>query len=106
MNILLIMIGGFFGALSRYGIGRLVKKRNAPLFPFATLIVNLVGAFLLGCLVGSGIGSEWQSLIGTGFMGAFTTFSTLKFETVDLLEKRENWTAIAYLAANYVAGIF
>lgn len=106
MSALFVVIGGFFGAISRYGISQWVKKRYAPAFPFATLAVNLTGAFLLGFIVGSGIGTSWQRLLGTGFMGAFTTFSTFKLESIELHAKGNRDALVSYLAVSYVIGIF
>ncbi|HET7658142.1 MAG TPA: fluoride efflux transporter CrcB [Bacillales bacterium] len=105
MNVFLIVVGGFFGAMSRYAISQWVKNKYASSFPVSTLIVNLAGSFLLGWLIGSGIGANWKSLLGTGFMGAFTTFSTFKLDTVKLFEKKLNRTAVLYLAVSYLGGI-
>lgn len=102
----LVLIGGFFGAIFRFGISQWVKKRFSFAFPVATLAVNLIGAFLLGFLVGSKVGAPWQTLLGTGFMGAFTTFSTFKLENIQLYVQRK-WRLLAgYLAASYIGGIF
>lgn len=105
MSAIFVVIGGFFGAISRYWVGQFVNARLSSTFPTATLFVNLVGAFLLGLIVGSGIGSPWQRLLGTGFMGAFTTFSTFKLEIIKLHEKRNWLILISYLLISYVGGI-
>jgi CrcB protein len=105
LNGMLVAIGGFFGAVSRFGVSQWVKKRYTFTFPVGTLAVNLIGSFLLGVIVESGIG-EWQSLLGTGFMGAFTTFSTFKLENIEIHAKR-NWKVlISYLTICYIGGIF
>ncbi|HET7616106.1 MAG TPA: CrcB family protein, partial [Bacillales bacterium] len=87
-------------------VGRFFNKRMSSAFPFATLAVNLLGAFLLGLIFGSGMDTVWQMMLGTGFMGAFTTFSTFKLENFVLLEHRKWNTLIVYLAASYGGGIF
>lgn len=106
LNGALVAIGGFFGAVSRFGISQWVKKRYTFAFPVATLAVNLAGSFLLGLIIGSGIGKHWESLLGTGFMGAFTTFSTFKLENIEIHANR-NWKVLlSYLAISYVGGVF
>ncbi|RLQ93755.1 fluoride efflux transporter CrcB [Falsibacillus albus] len=105
MNVLLIAVGGFFGAIARYSISLCFKKVYPTTFPLATLTVNLLGAFLLGILVGSGMASSAYSLLGTGFMGAFTTFSTFKLENIQLREGKNHSTLISYLLVTYTIGI-
>lgn len=101
----LVAIGGFFGAIARLGISNWFKKRYSSAFPLGTLFVNLLGAFLLGFIIGKGVNSSWQLLFGTGFMGAFTTFSTFKLESIQLYSNK-NWRMIAiYLGITYTFGI-
>jgi len=105
MTVVWVMIGGFFGALARYSVSQFVHSRMSATFPIATLFVNLLGAFLLGLIIGHGMGKFWGLLLGTGFMGAFTTFSTFKLEIIQLHAKR-NWKGLAgYLAISYIGGI-
>ena len=105
MTIIFVMIGGFFGALARFSVSQWVKSRTATAFPVATLLVNLLGAFLLGLILGHGMGQTWKLLLGTGFMGAFTTFSTFKLENIQLHAK-QNWKVLAgYLSISYIGGI-
>ncbi|WP_243524222.1 fluoride efflux transporter CrcB [Bacillus pseudomycoides] len=104
MNILLVGIGGFCGAIARFSISNAMKEKYGTLFPYGTLFVNIVGSFLLGLLYGAEVSSTWLLLCGTGFMGAFTTFSTCKLEIVQLIHKREG--ALLYLVISYMLGIF
>ncbi|WP_028402115.1 fluoride efflux transporter CrcB [Ectobacillus panaciterrae] len=100
---LLVAIGGFFGAITRFGISNWFKKRYPSPFPIATLLINLTGAFLLGYVIG--LDKNWQLLLGTGFMGAFTTFSTFKLETIQLHTDKK-WRILAmYLGISYTFGI-
>jgi CrcB protein len=80
---LLIGIGlaGGAGALARFALDGAVSARLASDFPFGTLAVNLTGAFVLGVLVGAILDSDGFRLAGTGFVGAYTTFSTWAFES-------------------------
>ncbi|PEB49132.1 fluoride efflux transporter CrcB [Bacillus pseudomycoides] len=102
---LLVAIGGFFGAITRFGISNWFKKRNAISFPIATFLINITGAFLLGYIVGKGIDKSWQLLLGTGFMGAFTTFSTFKLESIQLFTNKKFGVSFLYLGATYSIGI-
>ncbi|ANB59670.1 fluoride efflux transporter CrcB [Anoxybacteroides amylolyticum] len=104
MSVLLVIIGGFFGAICRFAISQWFISRTKS-FPVGTLLVNWFGSFLLGWLFGSDPGENWKLLIGTGFMGAFTTFSTLKWETVQMLINGEKRNAIFYLVLSYCFGI-
>lgn len=106
VNGVLVAVGGFFGAISRFGVSQWVNWRLSPAFPVGTLVVNLLGALLLGVLIGSGIGDSWQKLLGTGFMGAFTTFSTFKLESIQLGTHRRWKSLVIYLAVSYIGGIF
>jgi fluoride exporter len=105
LNSILVAIGGFLGAITRFGISNWFKKRYQTSFPVATLFVNLLGALLLGFIIGKGIEQHWQLLLGTGFMGAFTTFSTFKVENVQLLARRKWKMSFIYLGVSYTFGI-
>ena len=69
------LIGGL-GACARVLLGGAVDARAGGAFPWGTLVVNLAGAFALGVLAGAGVGGDAYALAATGFLGAFTTFST------------------------------
>lgn len=90
MRILLVMIGGFIGAIGRFGVGEWFNTDQG--FPFGTLLVNLIGCFLLGWLL-TFIGRQSKKkpyitlFLGTGVIGSFTTVSTFSVETVQLFEK-------------------
>lgn len=105
IHILFIAIGGFFGAISRYLCSNLIKKKIMTRFPLGTLFVNLIGSFLLGFLYGITNEINPKLLLGTGFLGAFTTFSTFNLETMQLVESKQRFTAFIYLALTYVGGI-
>ncbi|PEC21510.1 fluoride efflux transporter CrcB [Bacillus cereus] len=105
MEALLVATGGFFGAITRFAISNWFKERNKTSFPLATFLINITGAFLLGYIIGKGITTSWQLLLGTGFMGAFTTFSTFKLESIQLFNRKNYRVLLLYLSTTYIIGI-
>jgi CrcB protein len=101
---LLVAVGGFFGAISRYGIGLWANRRPSRL-PWGTLAVNLLGSLLLGIIIGSHVGGVVPLLLGTGYMGAFTTFSTFKLECIQLGRAKDWGALVTYLLVSYGAGL-
>jgi CrcB protein len=86
---LLIAVGGVVGANARYLVSQWAARRWPAGFPVGTLLVNVAGSFVLGLLspfVAAGLagGADARLLVGAGFCGAFTTFSTFAFESVAL----------------------
>jgi CrcB protein len=107
----LLILFGALGTLARYGMQGVVQHRTPTDFPSGTLAVNLVGCFLLGGIAQYGllhlsIPPEWRIGITVGFFGAFTTFSTFSWETVQLLQDGEWARATTYVAASVVGGLF
>lgn len=99
-----IGIGGFFGAISRYGLSVLLP--NTTNFPTTTLIINLLGCFCLAYLFSTFTKRTPLVLcMGTGFLGAFTTFSTFSLETLLLIEN-SNWgQAFGYCFISVIGGV-
>lgn len=104
MSVLLVGVGGFFGAICRYTVSQWLTRRYDN-FPIGTLTVNLLGSFLLGWITGSGWSKSWVLLWGTGFMGAFTTFSTFKLESIKMWTNKEWGKMWVYLGLSYTVGI-
>jgi CrcB protein len=96
---------GAVGALARFRLDGLVQQRAAGEFPFGTLVVNVLGSFCLGLLVGLSVGGDPLLLAGTALLGSFTTFSTWMLETDRLAEDGEGRLALANLAVSVVAGL-
>ncbi|TQF73255.1 fluoride efflux transporter CrcB [Rhodococcus spelaei] len=107
MTVLLVLVGGAVGAPARFLLDRTVQSRHDSEFPWGTLAVNVIGSLILGALVGgaSAHGGALMTLVGTGFCGALTTFSTFSYETLRLLEDRARLYAFANVAVTLVAGI-
>jgi len=98
--VLLVGAGGVLGALSRHLLGERIDARTMD-----TLAVNVVGSFILGVLVTAPIDESLLLLFGTGFCGAFTTFSTFAFETVRLFETGERRRAAINAAVNLLGAL-
>lgn len=103
IDIFCVSIGGFLGAICRFTISKKMKNKHG--FPVATLCVNLLGAFLLGLLFGIQPRDHIYALFGVGFMGAFTTFSTFKLETVQIRKLKKMKFFYGNLGLSYVLGI-
>jgi fluoride exporter len=92
VTFLLVLVGGMVGAPARYLADRAVQARRDTVFPWGTFAVNVAGSALLGFLLGAqrhlGLPSSVIALVGTGFCGGLTTFSTFGYETLRLLEDR------------------
>ncbi|RMI35302.1 fluoride efflux transporter FluC [Nocardia stercoris] len=101
MTAVLVIVGAMIGAPTRYLVDRGVAARWDTLFPFGTFVVNIAGSAILGAVIGASAGHLTYALLGTGFCGALTTFSTFGYETVRLAEAR----AYRYALANIVVGV-
>lgn len=103
-SFLAVGIGGILGAICRYSLSLAVP--NTEIFPFTTLFINLLGCFCLAWLFTSFIKRTPIVLgVGTGFCGAFTTFSTLSLETLLLLENSEWLQAVLYVTVSVLGGL-
>ena len=105
MTVLLVALGAAVGAPLRYLTDRALKARFGAAFPWGTLAVNVVGSLVLGFLVGLPVGSELAALLGTGFCGALTTYSTFSHEVLALGRERATGRALGYVAVSVVAGL-
>ena len=104
MTVLLVALGAAVGAPVRYLVDRFIQARHDSVFPWGTLTVNLAGCLVLGALAGSGGLPGWvATLVGIGFCGALTTYSTFGYETVRLVRERA-WLIAATNAAVSLAG--
>jgi len=96
LRLLWVCLGGALGTGARYLASGAALRALGPGFPYGTLLVNVVGSFLIGLAIGIGLRSELlpptlRLAVTTGFMGGFTTFSTFSYETVQYLEQGA-WT--------------
>lgn len=107
MHAVYIGIGGFLGALARFLTGEWLQTNNG--FPVGTLAVNLLGCFVLGWFLAFAkrrrVRSELNLLIGTGFLGSFTTFSTFSVESIRLIDDGQFLFVVGYVLTTIIVGI-
>lgn len=109
MDFLYVALGGALGALSRYSLGLLLKVLPVKNFPAATFTVNIMGCFLIGLLYGLFL-RKWlpesvRPFLLTGFLGAFTTFSSFILEAVELSGRSLILSSVLYLFFSIAGGI-
>ena len=110
MPIILIGLGGFAGAISRYLVDGFVSERTAGAFPWGTLVVNATGSFVLGLLFAMTteraiLPADIRGPVMIGFIGAYTTFSTYMLESWTLVADGSYWPAVANLGGSLVVGL-
>lgn len=106
----LIAVGAVLGANARYWLGLWAADRFGVTFPYGTLLVNVIGCFLLGFVVTLATGRlvlppEARLLIAVGFFGSFTTFSSFAVETLALAQAGALWRSVLNILANNVIGL-
>jgi CrcB protein len=105
----LVALAGALGALARWGVHGLVQSRTASRFPYGTVVVNLTGSFALGLLVGlvtyQGLDADVRTVVGTGFIGAYTTFSSFSYDTIGLLENGAPRAALVSALGSVIVGL-
>jgi CrcB protein len=100
---LLVALGAGFGAPARYVVDRSIQRIHGSDWPLGTLAVNIIGAFVLGLTVGSS--ASTVLLLGTGFAGTFTTWSTFAVESIALIEDRRHHVAWLSIVLTVLLGI-
>jgi CrcB protein len=110
-NAALVGVGGFIGAIFRYGLSGFVQRNAAfAAFPYGTLVVNMLGCLLIGVAVGAIdarqiIHPELRSFVLVGILGGFTTYSTFGLETFALLRDADYLRAVSNVAIHVVLGL-
>ena len=98
--VLLLALAGGLGAVARFVLDGALASARAWRYPVGTTVINLTGSFLLGLLAGLAAGRLLPGsallVLGTGFLGGYTTFSTAAYETVRLVEQRRWGPALAH----------
>lgn len=103
--VLMIAVGAAVGAPARYLTDRAIQSRHETVFPWGTLTVNIVASLILGVVTGARFGPTVTALVGTGFCGALSTYSTFSYETMRLAGDGARFYAAANIAVSLVAGI-
>jgi fluoride exporter len=108
----LLALGGGAGANARYWLGALVRAvHGTTTFPWVTFAINVSGSVVLGFVAALFLKHPdesrrvWYLLLGTGFCGGFTTFSTFSLETLELMEEGRPWLAAVYAGGSVAAGL-
>lgn len=108
-TILFIGIGSFVGGVLRFLLSQAIQSRLDGGFPFGTLVVNVVGCFLIGIVFGlyeKGLVTDQARLfLATGILGGFTTFSAFSNESIALLRSGQHALALGYVAISVVVGL-
>jgi len=105
MNLLFVSVGGCFGSIARYWLGKYISEKGDWIFPLGTFVINITGAFLLGLLVRMDLPKTYVCLFGEGFLGAYTTFSTFAYEGFKFLEEGFPRKAMLYLVGSLIVGV-
>jgi CrcB protein len=102
MTVILVGVAGLLGVLARYGIS---SAFHGDALPWATVGINTAGSFLLGLLVTSHVfGPDVRTIVGVGFLGGFTTFSTFTVQAVIDVDAGEPGRALLYVGASLALG--
>lgn len=102
---LLVAMGAGVGACARHLTNHVLRERLSATPVAGTLAVNVVGSFVLGLLVGAAVDGAWLALLGIGFCGAYTTFSTLALELWSAFDERRHRDALLNAALTLTLGL-
>jgi CrcB protein len=111
LNLLFVALGGALGSVSRYLLNDRVRAVLGTGWPSGIFTINLLGGFLMGCLIGvlahrGGADQErWRILVGVGVLGGFTTFSAFSLDVALMIERREWAAAALYSVASVVLSV-
>lgn len=100
MTVVGVAFAGALGVLARYGLSSWLGSA-----PWTIVAVNVAGSFLLGVLVGSGVSSDVRTVLGVGFLGGFTTFSTFSVDVFGLLEDGRVGRALVVVLVSVCGGV-
>lgn len=109
---LAVLVGGGIGAFCRYVVGAVFLQRFGPGFPYGTMTINIVGCFFIGVISELAIARSiivtplLRTFLVVGVIGGFTTFSSFSYDVVTLTEDAAAISALIYICASVVGGIF
>lgn len=105
LAIVLVALGGGAGAAARYAVHHLLRVRLSATSAMGTMAVNVFGSFVMGLLVGAGAHGGTLALLGIGFCGAFTTFSTMALDLWSAIDEGRPWHAATNLIFSLLLGL-
>jgi CrcB protein len=105
MDLFFVGIGGALGSLTRFQLGKIITEKSNTTFPIGTFIINITGAILLGIISSLGVSKNMYLLLGDGFLGAYTTFSTFMYEGFNLFQENEKMNAFTYILGSLFLGV-
>jgi CrcB protein len=104
-----VALAGALGAVARYVVHSAVQSRVGGQFPIGTVVINLSGSLVLGFVAGlviyQGVDHEVRAIVGTGFLGGYTTFSSYAYETVALFETGASRAAVVNAVGSVAIGL-
>ena len=108
MKYIAVGVGGFAGAITRYAIGVYIGSRYGVGFPYGTFVINVSGSFLVGLiltlLARTTASPYWRYLLPIGFIGAYTTFSTFEYETLQAIQDGQLVTGLLNVTLSLIVG--
>ena len=105
MGYLIVGVGGALGSVTRYALGKRFSETSSSWMPVGTFFVNISGAILLGIISSIGFNGNMYLLLGDGFLGAYTTFSTFMYAGFNLFKDDEKKNALIYISSTFIFGI-
>jgi CrcB protein len=108
--LMIIGTGGFIGSISRYLTQQLVQERFDTSFPLGTMVVNIIGSFIIGIVYalsekGDVLSPEWRLFLAVGFCGGFTTFSSFAYENFQMMKMEQFFFVALYMGLSLFLGI-
>jgi CrcB protein len=109
-SLLIAGLGGFIGTILRFAVTRYIQVSYVSVFPWGTLLVNVVGSFLIGLFLGFSekgnlMSPEWRLFLTVGLCGGFTTFSSFSNDAIILLQGREMIRFSLYISLSFFLGL-
>ena len=111
IKLLLVFVGGGLGSMARYMVGVAALRTFGPNWPYGTFAVNVIGGFIMGCLVGFLAHRDLSDperlriFIGVGILGGFTTFSSFSLDAAAMIERKDYGLAAGYIALSVALSI-
>ncbi len=105
MGVLIVGVGGALGSITRYAIGRRFSETSSSWMPIGTFFINISGAILLGIISSIELDGNMYLLLGDGFLGAYTTFSTFMYEGFNLFKEDKKKNALLYISSTFIFGV-